>query len=104
MAEICINENDIKPLIESYKKVNNSFNLYSFSELKGNKMVCKFFIDKQECRIDIWIKKNSVKIMPAKNPDYANKLIEYITKKHKIQMCREHKWYLNLIKTCWIIY
>ncbi|HJJ17905.1 MAG TPA: hypothetical protein OIM61_01275 [Clostridiaceae bacterium] len=81
MAEICINENDIKPLIESYKKVNNSFNLYSFSELKGNKMVCKFFIDKQECRIDIWIKKNSVKIMPAKNPDYANKLIEYITKK-----------------------
>ena len=81
MAEICINENDIKPLIESYKKVNNSFNLYSFSELKGNKMVCKFFIDKQECRIDIWIKKNSVKIMPAKNPDYANKLIEYINKK-----------------------
>lgn len=81
MAEICINENDLEPLIESYKKVNSSFNLYSFSELKGNKRVCKFFVDKQECRIDIWIKKNSVKIMPTKNPDYANKLIEYITKK-----------------------
>ena len=43
MAEICINENDIKSLIESYKRENNSFNLYSYSELKGNKRVCKFF-------------------------------------------------------------
>ena len=32
MAEICINEKDIKPLIESYKKVDNSFNMYSYSE------------------------------------------------------------------------
>jgi len=80
MAEICINESDIKPLIESYKKVNNSFNLYSYSELKENKRVCKFFVDNQECRLDIWIKKSSVKIMPTKNPDYANKLIEFITK------------------------
>ena len=81
MAEICINEKDIKPLIESYKKVDNSFNMYSYSELKGNKRACKFYINNQECRIDIWIKKSSVKIIPAKNPDYANKLIDFITKK-----------------------
>ena len=80
MAEICINENDIKSLIESYKREDNSFNLYSYSELKGNKRVCKFFINNQECRIDIWIKRSSVKIIPTKNPDYANKLIEFITK------------------------
>lgn len=80
MAEICINEKDIKSLIESYKKENNTFNLYSYSELKGNKRVCKFFINNQECRIDIWIKKSSVKVIPTKNPNYANKLIEFITK------------------------
>lgn len=81
MAEICINEKDIKSLIETYKKVDNSFNLYSYSELKGNKIVCKFFINNQECKIDIWIKKSSVKIIPTKNPDYSNRLIEYIAKK-----------------------
>ena len=80
MAEICINEKDIKSLIESYKKENNTFNLYSYSELNGNKRVCKFFINNQECRIDIWIKKSSVKVIPTKNPNYANKLIEFITK------------------------
>lgn len=80
MAEICINEKDIKALIESYKKEDNTFNLYSYSELKSNKRVCKFFINNQECRIDIWIKKSSVKVIPAKNPNYANKLIEFITK------------------------
>ena len=80
MAEICINEKDIKSLIESYKKEDNTFNLYSYSELKGNKRVCKFYINNQECRIDIWIKKSSVKVIPAKNPNYANKLIEFITK------------------------
>lgn len=80
MAEICINEKDIKSLIESYKKEDNTFNLYSYSELNGNKRVCKFYINNQECRIDIWIKKSSVKVIPAKNPNYANKLIEFITK------------------------
>ena len=80
MAEICINEKDIKSLIESYKKENNTFNLYSYSEVKGNKRVCKFFINNQECRIDIWIKKSSVKVLPIKNSNYANKLIEFITK------------------------
>lgn len=80
MAEICINEKDIKSLIESYKKEDNTFNLYSYSELKGNKRVCKFYINNQECRLDIWIKKSSVKVIPAKNPNYANKLIEFITK------------------------
>lgn len=80
MAEICINENDIKSLIESYKKEEKSFNLYSYSELKGNKRVCKFFLNNEECRIDMWIKKSSVRIIPTKNPDYENKLIEFITK------------------------
>lgn len=78
MAEVCINENDIKSLIESYKKEDNSFNIISFFDGKGNKKACRFFVNKQECQIDIWIKKNSVKIIPSKNPDYANKLIEYI--------------------------
>ena len=54
--------------------------ILSVFQIKGNKKVCRFFVNNQECRIDIWIKKSSVKIIPSKNPEYANDLIDFITK------------------------
>lgn len=81
MAEIHININDIKPIVESYKKENDTFVIRSFSD-NGSKKRCQFYLNGKNCIIDFYIKKNSVKIMPVgNNIDESNMLINFISEK-----------------------
>ena len=81
MAEIQINKNDIKSIIESYEEENRTFVIKSFID-DDNKKSCKCFINGKECKINCYIKKNSVNIIPiGKNVDECNLLIKYIESK-----------------------
>lgn len=81
MAEIHINQDDLRFIIESYSKEDETFLLKSFVKL-NNKITCKFFLSKADCTINLFLKKNSVKIMPiGKNIDISKRLIEYIESK-----------------------
>ena len=69
MAEIHINKNDIESIVKSYKKENSTFVFISFF---GNdkKKICHCFINGKECKVDFYIKKNCVNILPiGKNVD-----------------------------------
>lgn len=78
MGEIYVNEMDIESIVNSYKRINKDFVVYSFIDDK-NKKTCKFYLNRKECRVDFWIKKNTVRVLPVgKNQDEAIKLIEYI--------------------------
>jgi len=81
MAEIYINKDDIKTIVESYKKENETFVIRSFID-KGNQKRCQFYLNGKDCIIDFYIKKNSVKIIPVgKNIDESNMLINFISEK-----------------------
>lgn len=81
MAEIYINTNDIVPIIESYKKENNTFVIRSFID-NGNRKRCQFYLNGKDCIIDFYIKKNCVKIMPVgNNVNESNLLIDFISEK-----------------------
>ncbi len=81
MAEIYINKDDIKSIVESYSEKNNTFVIKSFSEAESQK-TCQFYINGKDCKIAFYIKKKSVNILPlGKNIDECNKLIEFITSK-----------------------
>lgn len=79
--EIIINKNDIKTLIEGYKKINNSFTIKSFTD-GDKKKRCVFYLDGSECTLDIFIKEKSVNFVPTgKNIPSCKLLIEYISSK-----------------------
>lgn len=81
MAEIHINKDDIKSIVESYKKENNTFVIKSFID-NYSKKTCHCFINGKECKIDFYIKRNCVKIIPVgKNVDECNLLIDFIESK-----------------------
>jgi hypothetical protein len=81
MAEIHINKEDIKSIVESYKSENSTFAIKSFID-NDSKKTCQCFINGKECKFDIYIKKKSVKIIPiGKNIDECNLLIEFIESK-----------------------
>ena len=81
MAEIYINKDDIKSIIESYKRENCTLVIKSFID-NDSKKICQCYIDGKECRIVFYMKKNSVRILPeGKNIDECNLLIKYIESK-----------------------
>lgn len=81
MAEILINKNDIKSIIESYARVNSTFVIKSFID-NDNKKRCHFFINGKECKIDFYIKKSCVNMLPVgKNIEESNVLIKFIQSK-----------------------
>jgi hypothetical protein len=81
MAEIYINRDDIKPIIQSYKNENDTFVIRSFVD-KGSQQRCQFYLNGKDCIIDIFIKKNCVKIVPVgNNIDESNMLIDFISEK-----------------------
>ncbi|NLW48278.1 MAG: hypothetical protein GXY86_13215 [Firmicutes bacterium] len=81
MAEIHINKDDIKSIVESYKRENAKFVIKSFIDNDKHKR-CLFFINGKECIIDFYIKKNCVKIQPTgKNIEECNLLVEFIKSK-----------------------
>ena len=81
MAEIHINKDDIKSIVESYGKENSTFVIKSFID-NDNQKTCHCFIDGKECKVVFYIKKNRVKIMPVgKNVDECNLLIKFIESK-----------------------
>lgn len=81
MAEIHINKDDIKSIVESYKQENNTFVVKLFMD-NENKKTCYCFINGKECKIDFYIKKKSVNIIGVgKNIDECNLLIKYVESK-----------------------
>ena len=81
MAEIYINRNDIKWIVKSYEKENNTFIIRTFID-NDNQKTCEFFLNGKECKVVFYVKKNCVKIMPlGKNIDECNILIKYIENK-----------------------
>jgi hypothetical protein len=81
MAEIHINKDDIKSVVESYKSENNTFVIKSFIDNDKQKK-CHCYINGKECSIVFYVKKNSVNIIPeGKNIDETNQLIRYIESK-----------------------
>lgn len=81
MAKIYINKDDIKSIIESYKNENSTFVVKSFVD-EDKKKICNCFINGKKCRIDIYIKKNCVNIIPVgNNAEESNLLINYIESK-----------------------
>jgi hypothetical protein len=81
MAEIHINKDDIKSIVESYAKENSTFVIRLFIDNDDQK-TCQCFIKGKECKIIFYIKKNCVKIMPVgQNVDECNLLIKYIEAK-----------------------
>lgn len=81
MSEIHINQDDLRFIIESYSKEDSTFLLKSYVK-SDNKITCKFFLDRKDCTIILYLKKNTVKIMPTgKNVETAKKLIKHIEMK-----------------------
>lgn len=81
MADIHINKDDIKQIVESYGKENKTFALKSFIDDEKQKK-CTCFINGKECKLIFYIKANSVNIMPiGKNPDECMQLIRFIESK-----------------------
>lgn len=78
MAEIHINQDDIKSIVESYARENSTFVIKSFTD-DVSKKICRCFINGKECTIVFYIKKDRVKILPiGKNTDECNMLIDFI--------------------------
>ena len=81
MAEVHINANDIRAIVDSFKYENNTFVLKSFID-DAKKKTCRFFVEGKECYVDFYIKKKSVNILPVgKNPDECNLLVDYVASK-----------------------
>lgn len=81
MAEIHINKDDIKSIVKSYEKENNTFIIKSFID-NDKKKTCHCFINGKECKVDFYIKKNCVNILPiGNNVDESNLLISFIESK-----------------------
>lgn len=81
MAEIHINKDDLKSIIDSYGEQNSTFVIKSFYE-KENQKICNFFINGKECKIIFYIKKKSVNIIPScKYVEECNLLIKHIESK-----------------------
>lgn len=82
MAEIHINPDDIELFIKSYKEVNKGFVLINYAGKASNKRICSFSIDRVSCRIEIYIKKNTVNIVAVgANKEKASQLIEFLKSK-----------------------
>jgi hypothetical protein len=81
MAEIYLNKNDIRSIIESYKTLDTSFVMREYID-NGNKKICIFYLKGKECKAEFYIKKNSLKIIPVgKNVEECNILIDYVSSK-----------------------
>jgi len=81
MAELHLDPNSIKPIIQAYSAVNGGFVFKNYTGTDSKK-TCTFSINGKECKVDIFIKKNSVNIVATgKNKEEANLLIEHISNK-----------------------
>ena len=81
MAEIYMNSENIKLLIEEYKKKDKTFGVKNLLE-KDNKIICNFHVKGKECRVSFYLKKKTINIIPeGKNKEEANLLIDFIVSK-----------------------
>lgn len=81
MAEIHINPNDIEAYIRAYSDINKEFVL---SNYVGNntKKTCSFFIKGVPCKVDIYIKKETVNIVcVGQNKETAMAFVDYLSSK-----------------------
>lgn len=79
--KIIINKNNIKTIIESYKDVNNSFTIKSFSD-GDDKKRSVFYLDGLECTLDIFIKEKYSNFVPTgKNIEKCKEIIDYVSTK-----------------------
>lgn len=81
MAEIHINKEDVLNIIRSYESEDESYNVRSIIG-DDKKKRCTFILNRKECCIDIFFKKDTVNILPVgNNITTANVLINYIAEK-----------------------
>ncbi len=81
MAKVYINKEDIKSIVDSFKMENDTFVVRSYID-GGSKKTCHFYLNGKECKIEIYIKKDCVNLIPlGKNVDESNLLIKYISSK-----------------------
>ncbi|MDL2280852.1 hypothetical protein LJC10_03215 [Selenomonadales bacterium OttesenSCG-928-I06] len=82
MAEIYINKDDIDLIIQSFEDEDSSFVVRSILG-DDSKKRCVFYLNGKECKIDIYLKKGPINILPVgnKNIDETNRLIDYIAQK-----------------------
>ena len=81
MSEIHINPNDIETYIRTYGEINKNFVLSNYVG-SNTKKTCSFFINGIPCKIDIYIKKETVNIVCiGQNKDTAAVLVDYLSSK-----------------------
>lgn len=81
MSEIHINPESLAHIINSYEEENDKFVLRSFSN-SGSPRTCSCYINKKDCKILFYIKKDSIKIQPVgKNVTESKLLVDYIISK-----------------------
>lgn len=79
--EIYINPNSIQPIINMFEEVNENFKLISYVG-SNKKKICSFSMFDRQGKIEIFIKKSTVKFMPLnKSIDEEKMLINYISSK-----------------------
>ncbi len=79
--EIYINPNSIQPIIKMFEEVNENFKLISYVG-SNKKKICSFSMFDRQGKIEIFIKKSTVKLIPMnKSIDEEKKLINYIGSK-----------------------
>ena len=81
MAEIHINPENIQLIIKDYEARNQDFVLRNFAG-DTKKKICTFYVAGMECRVNFFIKKNTVKVMPVgNNIEAAKPFITFIKSK-----------------------
>lgn len=80
MAEIIINHSIVDETIQEFTKINDTFVIIS-KIAKDNVITYKFFLEKQECRMAVYFKKNNTVNLVAigKNEKTTKILIDYIS-------------------------
>lgn len=78
MKEIHIDPNSILVIIQMFKDVSRDFKLISYTG-SDNKKICSFAMSGNLCKIEIYIKKTSVRLVPMnKSISEEKALIDYI--------------------------
>lgn len=83
MAELLINQNDLRYIIDNYALQNKTFSIISMLQQKGNANAYRyrFVLNGKQCQMDVYYKSNCIKLVPITNVETVNTLIDYVRDK-----------------------
>lgn len=81
MAKILINKDSLQYVLDKFFLENKNCNKKEI-RFSQNKVICKFFVDRKDCQVDIHLLKNGINpICVGKNKELASILIKYLETK-----------------------